>query len=283
MFSLKFENENASIIDVNDGKNYLVVSVSGINPPSASIFTAKSPNRKGFKYNGSTLNERNIVVAIKILGDVEKNRNALYAWLDPESQVKVHYGNKTKNVVCSGFVQDCEIDYFTDNEVVSVAIVCPDPYWRELQEISVSISAVLAQFVFPFSISNPGIPLSTWRENTTTNVYNEGAETGCKFRVKCNGVVKHLTIYDGNNASRKFSINATLEENWVVEIDTLASPKTCKAYLPDGSERNLLRYVEGQPTWFTLKKGSNLFYFEADEGKENVDINVAFTNGFLGV
>ena len=49
MFSLRLENESANIIDINDGVHYLVTEVSGLNPPSAYIFTAKSPNRKGVK------------------------------------------------------------------------------------------------------------------------------------------------------------------------------------------------------------------------------------------
>lgn len=283
MFSLMFENESANLIDINDGRNYLVTAVSGLNPPSASIFTAKSPNRKGSKYNGSTLNERNMVVGIKILGDVEKNRNALYQWIDTESYIKIYYRNKTKYVYCEGHVTDCEIDYFSDNEVVSVAIVCENPYWHDLQEISVDISAILAGFSFPFAIDAEGIPFSTIRENVATSVFNTGAETGCKIRIKCNGTVKNLVIFDGNDTTRRFALNATLEENWLVEIDTEASPKTCKAYLPDGTSRNMLRYIVGEPTWFTLKKGNNIFSYSADEGMTDAEISVVYTNSYLGV
>lgn len=290
MFGLQIENTKANIIDLNDGKRFQIDNITGLNPPSAEIFTAKSPNRKGTKYNGSTLNERNIVVTIKILGDIEANRNALYEWIDTENYAKIRYQNGLKNVYCEGYVQDCEIELFTDNEVVGLVILCPDPYWKDLQEIATDISTLLKQFTFPFAIDNVGIPFSTVRDNNETNIYNGGAETGCQIKIICNDAVKNVVIYDGNDTSKQFRINHTLEKNWIVVIDTDGSPKTCKAYKPDGSVENLLKYVSGgddvdnlPPTWFTLKKGHNLFGYQAESGEEDIQMIIAFTNKYLGI
>ena len=283
MFALMLENESGNIVDINDEKSYVVTAVSGLNPPSASLFTSKSPNRKGSKYNGSTLDERNIVIELKILGDIEANRNALYDWIDTEQYCKVRYRNGVKNVYCEGYVQDCPIDLFTDNEVVSVAIVCPNPYWKELNEISTDISALLKQFTFPFAISSAGIPFSTMRQNNTTNVFNAGAETGLKITVKCTEDVTNLVIYDAQNTSRRFALKTTIHPDEVVVIDTEASPKTCKRYKADGGTENLLKYIVPVPTWFTLKKGNNVFGYTADSGISSVEISMGYTSKYLGV
>lgn len=283
MFELKLENDSTNVVNINDGVNYVVLSVSGLNPPSASIFTTKSPNRKGARYNGSTLNERNIVVEIKILGDIEQNRNNLYAWIDTEQYVKVYYRNNTKNVYCEGHIQDCDIDFFVESEVVNLAIICENPYWQDLQQISTEISSLLKQFTFPFAIDAAGVPLSTVREDTATNIFNAGAETGVKITVKCNDEVENLRIYDDKNTLRQFKINYTLLKDWIVEIDTENSPKTVKAYLPDGTTINLLKYIESNPTWFTLKKGHNTFGYSADKGFANVEMTFSFRNKYLGV
>lgn len=283
MFALTLENESGNIVDINDGIRYEVTAASGLNPPSASLFTSKSPNRKGSKYNGSTLDERNIVIEIKILGDIEENRNALYSWVDTEQYCKVRYQNGVKNVYCEGYVQDCPIDLFTDNEIVSVAIVCPNPYWKELNEISKDISALLKQFTFPFAISAAGIPFSTMRQNNATNVFNAGAETGLKITIKCTADVTNITIFDAQNTTRRFALKTTIHPDEVVVIDTEASPKTCKRYKADGGEENLLKYIVPVPTWFTLKKGNNVFGFTADTGISSADISIGYTNKFLGV
>lgn len=284
MFSFKLENESGNIVDINDGIKYIVTAASGLNPPSAALFTSKSPNRKGSKYNGATLDERNIVITIKILGDIEANRNALYSWVDTEQYCKVYYKNGVKNVFCEGYVQDCPIDLFTDNEVVSVAIVCPDPYWRDLQEISADISSVIKQFTFHFAIDSAGIPFSTLRESNTTSILNAGAETGIRIFVKSKSEIANLVIYDAKDTTKVFRINTKIQSGEVVVIDTDASPKTCKLYKIDGTVENILRLVGENPTWFTLKRGINTFGYSLGKGEESdVEISIGYTNKFLGV
>lgn len=283
MFELRLENENGEIVNINDEQRYQVVSCSGLNPPTASLFMSKSPNRKGSKYNGSTLDERAIVLGIKLLGDIEAARVDLYQWTDPEQYVKVYCRTEKRNVYCEGYVQECPVDIFTDNEIVNVAIVCADPYLKDLQTISTAVTALLAQFTFPFAIDNEGIPFSTMRDSNTTNVFNSGAETGCKITIECTGDVQNLVIFNASNTTQQIVLKTTLRENQTVVIDTEASPKTVRLYKPDGTVENIMKYVGGAPTWFTLKKGNNLFGYTATAGKDAAHVFVGFTNKYLGV
>lgn len=283
MFELRLENPDGNVVNINDGGRYEVLSVSGLTPPPASVFSSKSPNRKGRKKNGSTLDYRPIVIQIKLLGDIEKSRNDLYAWTDTETELKLYYKNGVKSVYCEGTVTECDIDLFTDNEVVNLAIECDDPYFKDMQEISAEISALVKQFTFPFAIDASGIPFSTMREDNTTSVFNAGAETGVKIIVKCKGEVSNLRIYDANDTTRQFKINYTFAENWTIEIDTESSPKTVKAIKPDGSVINLLKYVSNNPTWFTLKKGNNAFGYTVDSGLFYAEMSIVFRNHYLGV
>lgn len=282
MYELRLENENSQTVNVNDGNKYLVLSVSGLNPPKATIFSAKSPNKKGSKKNGSTLDERTVIIQIKLLGDVEANRNALYAWADTEQELKIYYRNGQKNVYCEGTVTDCDIDLFTSNEIVNIAILCNDPYLYDMQEIVSDISSVLKQFIFPFAIDAAGVPFSTVKESNTTNVFNTGAETGIKITVKCKSDVSNLRIYDARDTTKQFKINGVLQKGWIVEIDTDGSPKTVRAIKPDGTTENLMKYVIN-PTWFTLKKGNNLFGYSADGEVSDIEMTIGFRHKFLGV
>lgn len=283
MFELRLENSNANIVDLNDGVRYEVISVSGLNPPSASLFTSKSPNRKGSKHNGSTLDERVVIIQIKLHGDIEESRNALYEWVDTEQYCKIYYRNGVKNVYCEGYVQDCPIDLFTDNEIVSVTILCGDPYLKDMREMLVEISNILKHFTFAFAIDSQGIPFSTLKESNVTSVFNSGAETGVQFIIRCNEPISSLTIYDADNTARRFDIRYDFEVGWQIIIDTDSSPKTCKAIKPDGTEVNILRYVKGNPTWFALKKGNNRFGYIANDGAAAVEVTIGFTNKYLGV
>lgn len=281
MFELLFENSDGKVINVNDGTNYVVIDFEGFDPPSASLYTSKSPNRKGSKKNGSTLDERPLLIQIKILGDIEVNRNALYEWTDTETELKIYYKNGVKNVYCVGTVTDCDVPTCTDNEIMTVAITCPDPYLKDLQEIATEISNLLKQFTFPFAIDAAGIPFSTLRENNITNVFNAGAETGAIIRIKALAEVSNISLFDANDATRIFSINMTLQANEIVEIDTERSPRTVKLIRTDGTVENILRYVGYNPTWFLLKKGNNAFGFTASD-VGSVEVTFSFTNKYLG-
>lgn len=283
MFELKLENSNANIVDLNDGERYEVISASGLTPPSASLFTSKSPNKKGLKHNGSTLNERIIVLQIKLLGNIEESRNALYSWVDPEQYAKIHYQNGIKNVYCEGYVEVCDADLFTDNEIVNVEIICGNPYWKDLQEISAEISNVFKGFTFPFAIDSAGIPFSILKESNTTTILNAGAETGVQIIIRCIEAIKSILIFDADNTTRRFEIVYDFPAGWQIVIDTEASPKTCKAIKPDGSTVNILRYVRGNPTWFNLRKGNNRFGYIVEDAAAAVEMSIAFTNKYLGV
>lgn len=283
MFSIQLENESGSVVDINDGVRYHVLNVSGLNPPAASVFMSKSPNRKGGKYNGSTLNERSIILTVKLLGDVEENRNALYAWTETEQYVKVYYRNGIRSVYCEGYVEECAVELYTDNETMDVAIICADPYFKDLQTISADISALLKQFAFPFAIDEAGVPFSTVREGNTAAVLYDGAETGTRIVVAFRGTVTGFSVFDSKNVSRVFEIKKTFSAGDVLEINGDASPKTVKIYYANGTNENALKYVVGSPTWFTLKKGYNYFGYSAETGVENIEISINFTKKYLGV
>lgn len=283
MFELQLENASGNIVNINDGVRYAVIGASGLNPPSASLFTQKSPNRKGSKYNGSTLDERNITLTIRLIGDIEGNRNALYDWVDTEQYIKVRYRNGLKNVYCEGYVEECPIDLFVEQEEVEVSIVCGDPYWKDLQEIATDISNTLSLFKFPFAIDSEGVPFSVVRDSNTTRVFNQGAETGIIIRIQCKGDIKDFAFFNANDTTQIFRFNTTFSAGWLVEIDTDSTPKICKAILPDGSTVNLVKYISGRPTWFKLRKGNNLFGYTADSGLDNADVTISFVNKYLGV
>lgn len=306
MFDVNLENEQGSIVNINDGVRYEVIGISGLTPPTATLYTSKSPNKKGAKYNGSSLDVRNVVIDIKILGDIEVNRNYLYSWVDTESYCKIRYKNSLKSVYCEGYVVECPADIFSENEVVSVAIQCPDSYWKELQAFAIEISKRDGQFSFPFSIEqkevmeyttilpdkdkeevrgkfNRGIPFSVLKETTVTKVFNSGVPTGMIIEVICKDEVKNLEIFDGKDVHSKLQVKYTFEKGSTIVIDTESSPKKARATLPDGNVVNLMKHIVGKPTWLTLKKGDNAIGHKSDSDSSTYTLTVKHTNKYLGV
>lgn len=284
MFSLKLENELNNVVDINDGINYLVLDCTGLNPPKADIFTSKSPNRKGSKYNGSTLNERSINISIKLLGDIETNRNKLYEFIETEQYVKVRYSNNTRNVFIEGHIEECEFDPFTDNEIIELAILCENPYFKDLNEISIEISTLLNQLTFPISTDEIGIPFSTIKKTNETSIANTGSEVGLKMTITFDDNVAGLEIYDAKDKTNKITINRTFNANEYIILDTSSSPKKIILHKTDGTTENILKNLSGKITWFTLKKGVNIFGYKTNNNKDDaVSLIIEYANQYLGV
>lgn len=284
MFELKLENKFGSVVNIDDGINYMVEDIEGLTPPEATIFTSKSPNKKGSKYNGSTIGERYVLITIALLGDIEESRNKLYEWVESEEYVKIYYQNDTKSIYCEGYVVVPEIDMYSPKETVQLSIICPDPYLKDLNDIVTEISNLIGIFTFPFAIEEEGIPFSEIKESVTTNIYNSGAETGVQIRVNFFGDVTEFSIMNANNTLEKikFKKSYTFNNGDILIIDTDNSPKKIIVHKSDGTTDNILKHVEGKPYWLRLKRGNNLFTYTSS-ANTNIEVSISFKNKYLGV
>lgn len=278
-YKLTLQNEAGRIIDINDGKNFQVLNCRGLTPPSAELFLSKSPNRKGARYNGSSLSERTIEIDIKLLGDIEANRNLLYDWANPESYCRINYSNFLKNVYCEGIVESATLELFTNSQVMSIVIVCSDPYLKSLYTIFQEINQYLRQFIFPFSIDRNGIPFSTSKNNTLTTFTYNGVRGGFKAYVVIKGEINRIQITNQRDASY-FALSKHFEAKQILLIDSSASPKKV-TNLTTGE--NLLKYMSAKSTWLKLFTGQNQFSYEVDTNLEDVEVTFSLNDRFLGV
>ena len=71
MFTLKIENIKNTILELTQNEsNYQILSVKGLNPPNAQINRSTIAGLDGSKCNSSKLEERNIVITLKLNGDI---------------------------------------------------------------------------------------------------------------------------------------------------------------------------------------------------------------------
>ena len=85
----------------------------------------------GELFNSSRVGTRNIVITVKINGDVETNRLNLYRYFQTKEPVRVFYKNESHNVVIGGYVETVECDMFSNAEQAQISIICPDPYFED--------------------------------------------------------------------------------------------------------------------------------------------------------
>lgn len=284
MFILTVENKNKATLKLTQNESkYQVVGIEGFQPPSATINTSDAINMDGARYKSSYLNIRNVVLFIKINGNVEENRLRLYEFLGTNNYCKIYFSNNTRNVYCEGYVETVENDLFSNSQTVQVSIVCPNPYLFELNKILIDISKTFAKFEFPFMIEESGIEVSAVQEFRETSIVNTGeATTGAEFTLTVdNGTVTNPTIYNAKN-NAFLRLNTKISQGEIIAIDTNVGKKSIKKYI-GAKEENIINLLDKNSTWHQLDVGVNVFTYSAESNENSLHITISYNNLYKGV
>lgn len=282
MFSLKIENANGEIFELtHDSENYNIIGVQGLTPPPIVINASTGGNVDGTFYNSSRLNQRNIVITIVLNGDIESNRQRLYQIFNLKKPCTIYFKNANRDVKIQGYVETLEADLFTQREQVQVSIICPRPYFEDLNTIYTELSQIIRMFEFPFEIEQP-IPFSEIEENPLCTIINAGdAESGFVMRLSFTATITELKIY--NTTTQKFiGFDYTFLDQDELTINTM-SGQMGVTLIRDSQEINLLNFIAANSTWLKLALGENKFTYTTSDFTENVNITFITTNLYGGV
>lgn len=284
MYRLDVENKQGARLQLSQNEsNYQVLKVDGLLPPKANIHTTTIANMDGERFKSSNLQVRNLVLTLKIKGDIEKNRNELYRFCSVGEECKVYFKTSSRDVYAEGYVEVVEGDVFTNNETIQISIICTNPYFHNMHTIYSDLSKLFANFSFPFAIDKTGIEFSSIDVDKETEVINYGdVKTGVLITIKSNldGITNPI-IYNVITGEF-FKINTTLNDGEIITINTNRSKfKITKKVGVD--ETNLMASVESGSTWFQLNVGVNRFTYSADSNSELLEVSFEYHNLFKGV
>lgn len=287
MYQAKIENSSGNIMTLTGVEPvYQILSITGLNPPSAQINTTTIVGLDGAVFNSSKLQTRNLVLTIKINGNVEQNRLLLYSYFKTKDWCKFYYSNESLDVSIEGYVESVECDLFSNNELAQISILCPYPYFKSLSEILTDSSKSIPQFYFPFSINiNEPVIISTLDETSGIAVYNNSeTETGLTVQINvleaCNSIeIKNITTGDD------FEINFSFLANDTIIINTNKGQKSIKL-IRAGVITNIFAALQQGSVFFQLSPGVNNFEYLVDNSAANNDevtITFRYYNIYRGV
>ena len=123
MYSLRLVNNiGASIKLTQNESNYQIVNISGLNPPTAEVYTTPIAFMDGGKYKSSKVQMRNVVIIIRLNGAVEANRLLLYSICRIGGFIRVYYENGSRSVYVDGYIENI------DNEFTATVGVEPSEF-----------------------------------------------------------------------------------------------------------------------------------------------------------
>ena len=284
IFTLKIQNNSETYELTHDYKHYYVMSISGLTPPPTTINTTVSGIHDGSYYNSSRVQERNIVITIGLVGDVEANRQRLYSIFPLKKECTIFYKNQHRSLKISGFVETIEADIFTEHESVQISIICPNPYFQGLKTIKGDIKREQPAQGSTNPISDV-TPYGTVTVIPTCYIKNPGdVDCGCIFRFRFQKYVDFLRITSRQTLAcidlQKAKFNAGDE----LLINTNFGKLSITHIRSNGTKRNLMPYLTNESEWIQLIPGENTIIFTISEGVyDKINASVEFTPLYGGV
>lgn len=284
MYKLGCENNRGEMLQLSQNEDfYIVEKVEGLSPVKSNIITTSMANFDGEFFKHARLEMRNIVITLRIKGDVENNRVNLYEFFNTKDKIKLHYENDHRRVSIEGYCENFECDLFTQNETAQISIICPSPYWESMEEIITDISKKFSNFEFPFSIPYEGVELSSVNLNKNTLVINGGdVETGIIIEIESEADgIRNPIIYNADTGDF-IKINEVLNDGEKIIIDTNKGKKSI-IKIVDGMEYNIINDLDLSSKWLQLKKGNQFFTYSADSLSEELIVTIKRSNKYSGV
>ena len=282
MYSVILENENGDELKLTNNINYAIDEIDGLYPSSATINTSNMSLFDGEKFTSSKVNKKQITITFYIERNVEENRIALYKFIQPKEFIRFRYKNSNRDVYIDGYVESLDIDIFTKKQFVTVAILCPNPYFRDASNQHTNVNAIDKKLVFPLATPEP-IPFGAYENISEIILENKGdVATGMQIEIHATGTVRNPIIY--NSVTKAFfKLNYTMKAGEIIYVSTYKGRKTVKTLI-DGQYKNIFNSIEKGSSWLQLKVGTNILTYDADvEDEKNMHVDFIYQNLYRGV
>ena len=290
----KIKYINADGMSVTFGADFspfVLNDCDGIYQMESNVITSENSMTDGATYQGSNIKMRNIVLTVSAKDDHVKNREKLYRLFKPKSQGTFVYieDGAEKQIGC--YVENIKIDPVKNCRTAVISLLCPEPYFENVADITVEIANWQSLFEFEFETFGAGIEFGTKSQAKSKTIENDCADyTGIEIVISAESTVKNPAIYHSANGSADMEF---------IKIGTDAKPLTLNGgdrlvitthtnnkhvYLErDGNLTEVNAYLDMDSEFLQLRNGRNVFSFSADTGVQYMNVAIVFRYKYLGV
>ena len=253
MYIAKIENKSGQSVTLSQNETaYQIMSITGLNPSPAQINLSESVTMSGGRFNSAHVGSRNIVINMKLNGNAEANRIALYNMFRPGDPCKFYFQSGTRNVRISGYVELCDVGIFEQSEEISASIICPFPYF---EKVTANVTETTGAAVIITTTSDVSIGFDLVVTFIT-------AATSLKITKTATG--EYIAVTD------TFAIGDT------VTISTIPGQKALKK-TSNNITTNLFPKIDIDSTFFQFDPGANRLEFEISNVANNDNARFYFT------
>lgn len=269
------------------------IDLSGL---TATVNTSEGTD-DGSVYQNTKLDNRDFDLSFQIR---KTSENA--AVLKAQKKLLYTVFNPSLNPIRFTLVDDLEDEYYLDARLLGAPAIppdkkndnaahqkgflqfmCNDPFIYAKNAVNVDVAAWVGAFEFPLEIALPdGIEMGYRTESLIANVLNNGqVETGMVIRFRALATVVNPSLINVYTYER-FKLNVTMQGGDLIEVSTHKGDKSIELVRNNVRSNIFSRRVLGTK-FLQLGVGDNLFRYDADDGLDNLEIQIQYRPKFTGL
>lgn len=282
------DNLSASFTD--SFSPWLLEGCEGIYEVKNNVNTSENTLTDGSTHLGSTTRMRNIVLTLRDHPESNhaENRAVLYTVFKPKTVGVFVYEEGDIQRQIDYFVESVNIDPVKRARRATISLLCPDPFFVDLMDISVAMSAWVENFEWGHEFSAAGEEFGYRSAERLKTIVNDTAtdDIGITIEITASGTVTNPSITHVEKAeAMKIGTTAkpfTMGVGDKLIITTHTNNK--HVYLDrNGVRTKINEYLSEDSEFIQLDFGSNTFGYTADSGDEYMTITITFRYRYLGV
>ncbi len=279
------ENSKKDKIEFTYDFPYFLKAIDGIYKVSGNVTTVSSAFGIGELYSGTSIKKRPIVITGIIKDNFKERRQLLYKMFPLKTEGTLYYYEDDVKRKITYEVEDVDIEEKGIPRAFTISLICPNPYFTDIEENEASMSTWTPRFCFPMiSEKNIGIEFATKNVTVMGTITNDtNIEFGITIHFIANGHVKDPYLVNVDT-QEQISLDIEMEAGDEIIITTQRGKKNI-IYIPDstGIAEDINYKMKYGSKFLQMHTGDNTLRAGAEEEEENLTTNVYYYNEYEAV
>lgn len=273
------ENNNKNTVEFTYDFPFFLTTASGLYEKIGTVSTVSSAFGIGETYSGTSVKKRNIVITGLIEDKFAERRQELYNAFPLKTEGTLYYYEDSIARKINYIVESVEVAEKGKPRTFTISLICPYPYFKDIEDSKVSMATWAPTFVFPM-ISEKDVGLEFAIKNVTTmgTVTNDtNLEFGMTIIFTANGNVEKPYLINVET-QEKILVNITMEAGDQIIVTTQRNNKNIQ-YIPvtTGIAENINYLMEYGSKFLQIHSGENTLRAGAEVDEENLTTIVSYS------
>ena len=266
---------------------FLLTDATGIYEVANNVTISNNTMSDGGAYQGSVAKVRNIVLTIKDIDDHVAHRNVLRALFKSGEPGELVFHEDTTELKISYYVESLTSTGAFGARTYTVSLLCPDPFWYALDDITLFMAAWNDNFEFQHEFTSLGEEFGYRSASLLQTIMNENASDGIgmDILIKAIGAVTNPSVshVERSETIKVGSVTKSLSMVAGDELRITTSDNDKHVYLTHlGTTTEINEYLTESSVFIQLMRGSNTIGYSADSGVANMVVQITYRLKYAG-